>query len=173
MSRNGKNNKGGRPKGQKNATTLERDRVLAGYKQRVMQSADRLLDYQMSLARGSTYLFKIEKELVIGPKGGKTYRSKKAELVTDVDEIRRYLDGSAANGDAHDPNDRSATYYFITAKDPDGSAINSMLDRGLGKVPQGVDMDITTDGEKLKYFNEGQIGRIASRVVNARKQVKC
>lgn len=172
MANGGRRPGAGRKPGSKTLITLERDKVNAAYRQRVMQQADRLLDYQMSLARGSTYLFKIEKELVIGPKGGKTYRSKKAELVTDVDEIRMYLDGTIENGDAENPLDRSATYYFITAKDPDGSAINSMLDRGLGKVAQAVDLDVTSDGEKLKFFNENQIGRIASRVVNARKQVK-
>ena len=51
---NGK--KGGRPKGAKSKTTLERERVLAVMRQRTMEQADILLDAQLTLARGLTYI---------------------------------------------------------------------------------------------------------------------
>lgn len=139
---NGK--KGGRPKGKKAKSTLEREAVMRAYQQRVMQMSDRLLDYQLSLARGTTYLFKIEKELIIGPKGGKTYKSKKPELVTDVEEIRSYLEGITQEGDLGNPKDPNGTYYYLTSKDPDSRTIDSMLDRGIGKPAQAFSMQ---DGE--------------------------
>lgn len=166
------NKRRGRGLGKKNALTLEKEAVMKEYTQRVMQSAGRLLDYQMALARGLTYLFKIEKEPVKTVRGKvKFYRAKKPELVTDVNEIRAYLEGMIDNGDWDDKNDPSATYYYITSKDPDQNAIDSMLNRSFGRPTQAVDLDVTTAGQKLKVFDESQLRRIATRVVNAGKPI--
>ncbi len=148
MAYRGNNHKGGRPRGRKNSATLEKETILKAYQQRVMKSTNRLLDYQFSAARGATYLFKIEKECIIGPKGGKTYRSKKAELVTSVTEIQDYLEGMINSADMEDDQDPGATYYFMTTKDPDTGAIKDMFDRTYGKSPQGIHLQ-DAEGKSL------------------------
>lgn len=143
---NGK--KGGRPKGAKSANTLVKEAVLAEFRQKVLDSADILFNSQLHIARGQTYLYKIEKELQVGPKGGKKYVSSKPKLVTEQWEIEAYLTGKVEEGDVEDENDPNATYYFLTAKDPDNKAIDSMLDRTFGKSTQSI---VTEDleGNKL------------------------
>ena len=135
-------------KGKKLPKTLEKEAILKAYQQRVMRSTDRLLNYQFSLARGSTYLFKIEKEVLIGPKGGRSYRSKKPVLVTDEKEILMYLEGNLIEGDKDNDKDPASTYYYITAKDPDPTAIKDMLDRTFGKPAQGISLQ-DSDGQSL------------------------
>lgn len=143
---NGK--KGGRPKGTKNPETLMREAVLAEFRQRVMRSADILFNSQLHLAKGQTYLFKIEKELQIGPKGGKKYVASRPKLVTSETEIQDYLMNAIVEGDVDDEKDPNATYYFITAEKGDNKAIDSMLDRAFGKSTQNIDH--TTDGKAIQ-----------------------
>lgn len=133
---NGK--KGGRPKGKKSSTTLQKEAVMAAFREKVLSSADILFNSQLHLATGQTYLYKIEKELQVGPKGGKKYVSSRPKLVTDQSEIESYLQGLVEEGDADDENDPNATYYFITAKDPDNKAIDSLWDRTVGKATQTI-----------------------------------
>lgn len=128
----------GRPKGSKNAATLEKEATLAVFREKVMRSADVLYAAQMTLARGQTYLYRIDKEEIIGPKGGKSYRNKKPELVTSQWEIEEYLQGLIEEGDKDNENDPNASYYFLTTKDPNGQAIDSMLDRTWGKATQTI-----------------------------------
>lgn len=135
MSKNGFNNKGGRPPGKKNQSTLEKEEVLKQFRLRVMKAADMLANAQLGLAKGSQYLYKIEKEQVIGPKGGITYRNKKPELVTEQWEIEAYLEG------IDEPKDNEATYYFLTTKDPENQAIEALLNRSLGKPTESVDLN--------------------------------
>lgn len=136
---NGK--KGGRPKGKKNKATLEKEAILREYRQKVLESADILFGSQLHLARGQTYLYKIEKELQIGPKGGKKYIKSKPKLVTEQWEIESYLMGHIVDGDADDDQDPDSTYYFLTTKDPDNRAIDSMLDRTFGRATQPLSSD--------------------------------
>lgn len=140
---NGK--KGGRPKGSVSAVTLERNKVLEGIRQRVMQKADFLFDKQLQLAAGQQFLYKIEKEFIkTGElKNGKDkgyYKNKRPKLVTDEWEIRAYLENlvDKANGDIEDEFDPAATYYFITTKEPSNQALDSMLDRTFGRATQPV-----------------------------------
>jgi len=67
--RNGQ--KGGRPKGKKNQTTLEKEAILEAIKQRIFQKGDQLIGAQFSIAEGCSYLFKI-----IHYKEGKGKKSK-------------------------------------------------------------------------------------------------
>lgn len=143
----GKRPGAGRKKGSKSATTIEKERVLAEIRQRIMQNAQRILDAQLSKGLGQQFLFKIEKEVIVGPKGGKTYHNKRPEMVTDPDEIRAYLDGLVENGDMDDSSDPEATYYFITTKEPDNMAIDSMLNRTFGKPTENI--DIKSDGKSI------------------------
>jgi hypothetical protein len=138
--KNGK--KGGRPKGKKSQATLEKEKVLAEMKQRIMRISQRLLDAQLTRAIGMTFLYKIEKEKIVGPKGGISYRNKPPVRVTSEEEIRDYLDNKAAkaNGDLEDDKDRSATYYYMTTSEPDTHAIDSMYNRTYGKPTQSVEI---------------------------------
>jgi hypothetical protein len=153
MAKGGRQPGAGRPKGKKNAATLEKEAVLKEYREKILQSADILFQSQMTLARGQTYLYKIEKEEIIGPKGGKSYRSKKPELVTSQWEIESYLEGLVDEGDENDENDPRAAYYFLTTKDPDNRAIDSMLDRTFGKSVQPIagDKDNPVIVKVVKY----------------------
>ncbi len=63
--------KGGRPKGSLSKTTLEKQKVMEEFKMKVLRAADVLFQAQLHLAIGQTFLYKIEKELQIGPKGGR------------------------------------------------------------------------------------------------------
>lgn len=137
--RGGKQPGAGRPKGSKTKATLEKEAIKKVFDQRIMKVADRLADAQISLATGSQYLYKIEKEEIIGPKGGKSYRAKKPVLVTSRYEIEAYLEG-VVEGDIADDRDPRATYYFLTAKDPENTAIDSMFNRVWGKPRESVDM---------------------------------
>lgn len=156
MGLGGKRPGAGRKPGSKNPATIEKERVLSEVRQRIMKRADRILDSQMILANGQQFLYKIEKEWVNtgapdknGQKKG-FWRPKKPELVTAEWEIRNYIDNLAENDGVFtldDPNDQSATYYFITTKEPNNQAIDSMFNRAFGKPTDHI--DVTTDGKAL------------------------
>ena len=140
----------GRPEGSLNQETLEKQRVLHEIKQRIMRKADRLLDAQFSIAQGQQFLYKIEKTKVVGPKGGISYRSEKPKLVTNEWEIQAYLDYLVDKENGEDePLEAEDDYYFITTKEPDNKAIDSMLDRTFDKAIQTT--DVTSAGEKITF----------------------
>ena len=124
---NGK--KGGRPPGSLSKTTLEKKAALERFQARVRANIDPLFDSQLTLARGMSYLFRIDEEWE-----GKTKR-KKHVLVTDPDEIIAYLDSQLDDVD----DDGEQVYYYITTKDPDNHALDSLLDRTFGKAAQVID----------------------------------
>jgi len=130
--------KGGRPKGRKNNKTLERELALERIRQRVFEATDVLVNGQLTNARGVSYLYKIEKTKVIGPKGGISYRAERPKLVTNEYEIENYLAGLIEEGDADDQNDPAATYYYITTEKPETPAAKELWDRALGKAPQAI-----------------------------------
>lgn len=150
MARGGKRPNSGRPKGSKDPQTIAREKVTEALNQRVFQIADSLLTPQISLAKGQQFLYKIEKTKVVGPKGGVSYKAEKPKLVTSELEIQDYLDYlvNVANGDLEDDQDPGATYYFITTKEPSNMAIDSILNRTLGKPKDSV--DVTSGGEKIQ-----------------------
>lgn len=133
----GKRPGAGRKKGTKSAATLEKEAVMAAFRQRAMKVADLLLDSQLTLARGQTFLYKIEKEW--RGKGKSGYWFKKApKLVTEQWEIEAFLEGEISSNE--DDNDPGATYYFLTTKEPNNQAVDSILDRTFGKSIQGVEL---------------------------------
>jgi hypothetical protein len=139
--------KGGRPPGSKAPETIQRDAAIKEFRQRVANNADRLFDYQMSLAKGAQYLFRIDKEWIkTGTKKDGTengyWRNKKPVQVEDPEEMRQYLEDEITNGDAEDEFDPSASYYFLVARDPQNQAIDSMLDRTFGRSKSELDVNI-------------------------------
>lgn len=139
----------GRKKGSKLPKTLEKERTLREVKQRIYKIAQQILDSQVSLARGQQFLYKIEKEKIKGPKGGITYRNTKPKLVTDEAEVRDYLNGLVEEGDEDDEKDPGATYYFITTKEPNNMAIDSMMNRAFGTPLKSLEL-FGKDGEPLE-----------------------
>lgn len=128
----------GMPKGTKTFTTQMREAMLNEIQVRTHDVTNNLFLAQLTLALGYTELWKIEKELVVGPKGGQKYVKKRPERVTDTAEIEEYLiglieDEDPASGDEDDPE---ATYFYIVKVPPNNAAIEALQERVLGKVPQ-------------------------------------
>ncbi len=150
MARGGHRPGAGRKKGKKEAKTLEREKVLEGVRQRIMGISHLLVDKQLVLARGQQFLYKIEKEWIKTGKGDKAgyWRNKKPELVEDESTIRWYLENltDEANGDVEANDDPSATFYFLTVKEPNNQAIDSMLNRTFGSPVQSTKL-VGDDGK--------------------------
>lgn len=120
---------GGRPKGSKNKATLEKQKVAEAFNQRVMVKADALFNAQLSLAVGSQKVFRIDET------GEGKNKKREHVLVTDPDEIKALLD-------EHDGNSGivEGVYYYFTTVSPDNKAIDSMLNRTLGKPKETVEV---------------------------------
>ena len=125
---------GGRPKGRRSDATIEREVARKAYQQLVLERMRPLFESQMTLARGVSYLYRIEENA----KGGKEH-----VLVTDPDEIGDVL----SQMDEGVPGVFNDKYYYITTKTPENRAIDSMLDRVWGKSQQSI--DLTTKGKEL------------------------
>jgi hypothetical protein len=155
---NGK--KGGRPRGSKLPQTIEREAALAQFRQRVADKANQLFDLQLGLAKGAQYLFRIDKEWVktgTGKGGDKGFwRNKKPVIVENPEEMRQFLDDEFCSGDAEDDQDDGAAYYFLVAKDPSNQAIDSMLDRGLGRAKSEIEVNVKLPKPIYSGLSDGQ-----------------
>lgn len=109
---------GGRKRGSKNQATKDREAALSDYRERVRHLTGNLLNYQLTLARGQTFLYKIE----INPK---TKQKSRPILIEDQETIEAYLN--------HELDNESDEYYYLTTKEPNTNTIDSMLDRTYGK----------------------------------------
>lgn len=141
--------KAGRPAGRKNEKTLLKETVLKELTQRVMGNTHLLLDSQTSIARGIQFLYRIDKEWISTGKGSKGgyWKNLKPVLVENVEEIRQYIEDKIEKGDETDEQDPGAAYYFITTKEPNNNAIDSLFDRTFGKSTNNV--DITSGGKPI------------------------
>ena len=140
----------GRPVGALSKTTIEQKIAKQLLVQRVLRSQDRLINAQMSLAQGCSFLYVIKVETVNGIK-----RKERPQLVKDQYLIESYL-----AGDLEDDED----YYFITTEKPDTRALDSLLDRVHGKANQSV--DLTTKGKKINFYSDEQRSEIAKRILS-------
>jgi len=131
MAHGGKRENAGRKKGVKNASTLERGKVLAAYQQRAMRVADMLFDVQYSLAVGKYFLFRVDKE---------AERGHRVVKITHELKIRAYLDGRLKSSER-------IKYFCITTKEPNLQAIVSLLDRTFGKPTKSI--DVASGGEPI------------------------
>ena len=126
-------NKGGRPKGVKNSATLEREKVQEAFNQRVFKIANSLLNAQASVAKGMQVLYRVD-EFING--NGKV--SKKAPVVvTDPKEIAQYIDSEFGTGEGLKGN---GSYYYITVKEPSSMAVDSLLNRAMGKPKETMEV---------------------------------
>lgn len=146
MQNGGQRPNAGRKRGGKNKKTLEKQAITEAFNQRVMIAADSLFHAQLTLALGSVRVFRVD-EIEDG-------KSKKRihTLVEDVDRIKEVLDETDGSGGATIEDD----YYFVQQVSPDNKAIDSLLNRALGKPKDSL--DVTSGGEKLPqtviYFSD-------------------
>jgi len=122
MPNGGKRPGAGRPKGSLSKSTIEKKAVEAELHNRILGAVDRILNAQLTLAEGTSFLFRIDET-----ESGK----REHVLVTDPNEIKRYLDGEFLGLQDRAGND---SYYYIQTKSPDNRAIDSMFDRVFGKA---------------------------------------
>jgi len=125
MALGGKRPGAGRKKGSLNKKTLEQKIVAEAMRQRVLRSAETMMNAHMALAQGLTFLYVIKTITV-----GKRKQRLKPKLITSQATIEAYLAGELDNG--------VDEYYFMSTQKPDGGALNSLWERGLGKVPQPI-----------------------------------
>lgn len=130
MQNGGKRPGAGRKKGSRNKKTLEKQAVQEAFNQRVLVQADALFNAQLTLAVGSVRVFRVDEE---EGDNGKTKRVH--TLVTDPSELKDVLD--ATNGSSGIVGD---DYYLVTNVAPDNRAIDSMLNRALGKPKDSVEL---------------------------------
>jgi len=79
MARGGARPGAGRPKGSKTPATLEREAALKSFREMVIEKVKPLFEAQYTLARGTSFMFRIKEN----PKTG----GKEHILITDRDEI--------------------------------------------------------------------------------------
>lgn len=123
MARGGKRPGAGRKPGTFNKSKLERMAVVNAFNQRILDQADALFNAQLTLAVGSVMVYRVEES-----QGSKGQQKREHILVTSREEIREVLDGIESGcGTVGD------SYYFVTSVAPDNRALDSLLNRGLGK----------------------------------------
>lgn len=145
----GKRQGAGRKAHAKNKKTLEREKVLEAFRERVGLHADRLFNAQANLATGEQYLYcKTTSE------DSKGKRIVTTEVVTDPEIIKQYLDDELNNtGDEE--------YYYISTKPANNMAIDSLLNRAFGTPQKNI--DVKSDGQGiLSRMEDEDIKRIAS-----------
>ena len=133
-------NPNGKPVGVLNKKTIEKKVVEAEFKNRILLNIYELLTAQMNIAKGSSYLYKIVTHK--GQKGGEV--RKEHILVTDPYEIKDFLDELEGESGVN-PNTDNDDYYYITTKEPDNRALDSLINRVFGPPKQSIDL---TSGDK-------------------------
>lgn len=124
---------GGMPKGKITRKRLHQLEVQKAVNQRIMAHADELLNAALSLAKGTQRL------MVIITEGEGKNRRRYHEVVTDEETIKQYLDYEEGINDADNPDD-DTHYYYLTTDKPDVRAIDMLMNRGLGKAPDKIEI---------------------------------
>lgn len=145
----GKRPNAGKPKGIKHPKTLEKQAVIRETQQRVYRNIDPLLNAQLANALGSQMVFR--RDTVKDSKGNE---KPVHTLVTDASEIKEILDSTDGKGGR-----AGEDFYIITTVQPDNRAIDSLLDRGLGKAVQSIEVSANN-----AYF-ERDVFRTATVIV--------
>ena len=103
--------------------------VMKGFRERVQKHADHLFNAQYDLAVGEKYLM-VRRRIGSGDKV-----KYKTEVVTDVEVIKEYIDNPEILNKSGDD------YYYITTRAPSNQALDSLLDRGLGKPTEKIEIE--------------------------------
>lgn len=127
----GKRPGSGMKKGQKTQKTLEREAQRKVYEQLAFQNLQPIFRKQLLLAMGQTYVYRKEKH------GTGAATRIEHVLLENPHEIADALD-VIANGDEQDEDEG---FVYITTKQPESRAIDSLLDRSIGKPSQPISGD--------------------------------
>ena len=133
MKNGGKRAGAGRPKGETKPEVIAQKKAFEELKKRILRSQNSLLNAQMGVAKGLTFLYMVS----TNEKGV----SSKPVLVTSQDTIEAYLAGELDN-EEHE-------FYYMTTKEPDTKAIDSLLDRTHGKARQNIGIDGGEDDKPI------------------------
>lgn len=118
----------GRKPGKQDKKTLDRLERARQIRDRIAYNADRILNAQLDLAIGQTFLFV---KVTERDSKGKIVRSYH-ERITDEQTIIDYLDGNL--------DDDGERFHYISTKPANNLAIQDLLNRGLGKPVEKMEM---------------------------------
>lgn len=138
----GKREGSGRKRGGENEATKRRRLAEKNYRDRVIAHVPELFNAQLNLAKGITYLIRIDE--VKNSKGQIVKKHRIVESPTEMCEVLDELEGS----------DRGVVedhYYYLSYRPPSGPAIDSMMDRIFGKSPLAVTDDIESHLLEKEY----------------------
>lgn len=133
----------GRPRGSKNKLSKEVKAKDKSIKERIIRNIDDLINAQLSLAKGLFFLYEIKMRNVAGK------RKPEHILVKDPKRIKAFLDG-----------DLEGEYHYLTAEKPENKAIDSLLDRALGKATTD---NVVDSGLSINIVNYDKIEEPAHR----------
>lgn len=162
----GKRPGAGRPEGRLDDKTLEQKKIQEKVNQRILRHADKLFNAAMSLAVGT------QKLIVIISEGEGKNKKRRHEIVDDEEIIKQYLDYNEGINDTESPNDENH-YYYLTTEKPDIRAIDSLMNRGLGKAPERLEihgeffnrneLTIKVVGDRHDFIDISNDGQISER----------
>ena len=130
----GKREGSGRKKGGENAETKRKKVVKKEMEKRIIRSVDHILNAQMNLATGVSYLMHVFYT-------GKN-RKKHVETVTDQETIEAYFSGDLDDSENND-------WYYMSTEKTDNRAIDSLFDRTFGKARQNIGLDGGEDDKPI------------------------
>jgi len=116
-------------------TEINQEEVEETFKKRIHLHSNKLLTALLTSALGEQFLYKV----VIAPNSQGKY-TKRHVQVTDPEEIQAYLDNPLEV--------EGSDYFYISKKSPDITAINSLLDRMLGRPTTKVVGPNNADGSE-------------------------
>lgn len=132
-------------KGKKSKKTIDRNLIMEQWKNRASKIAGNLLSAQTLVAMGTHTLMRID-EVTEYRDTGKTnkdgspsrtkYTTKKFVVVDNQEEIERVMNEFADVDGAGVVDDK---YYFITHKEPQNNAIDSILNRTFGRPVETIE----------------------------------
>jgi hypothetical protein len=151
MALGGKREGAGRPKGAIEPAKLAQKKAFEELKMTILRAQKSLLNAQMGVAKGLTFLYVIKTENI----KGKIVKSK-PEIVTNSEIIKKYL--------AKELDEEENEYYYMSTKEPDTKAIDSLLDRVHGKARQNIGLDGGEDDKPIAIKEvENELKNWASR----------
>ena len=119
----------GMPKGTITEPKARKMAIEKSFRERVQLHADHLFNAQYDLAVGEKYLM-VRRRIGSGDKV-----KYKTEVVTDVEVIKEYIDNPEILNKSGDD------YYYFTTRAPSNQALDSLLDRGLGKPTTKIEIE--------------------------------
>jgi co-chaperonin GroES (HSP10) len=112
-----------KPKGTKHIQTILKDEAKKQMDIIISQRAHALVDAGLSVALGSVYVYKMDKD------------TKKPVQITDPDQIAYAIEQMT-----HEHSQEDSEYFYITRDKPDHKAIEMLLNRTFGKAKESLDL---------------------------------